>query len=345
MKKRIGFHVVCWIAFLIYIHFLYFLEGYLDSKFIWRTILNYLPIITFFYLNAYILRILIPQRRFLVIISITATMLLIYVAIRYFYKFYLFDVLGIPDIFFDRLEPKKLYIESIWLFFNYLIYSYCYWFFLHSISLQKERAKLQKDVFLQEKARISAELAFLQAQINPHFLFNTLNFIYSEAVMVSDKLAKSLMTLSEMMRYVTTVSSTQQHTPIESELKHIENFIQIQQMRFHNALNISMITEGRSLATYTSIPPLILISFVDNAFKYGDLYDDKYPLSIETTITETSFNFKIFNKKANNLPPMPSTKTGLTNAKQRLALMYKERHSLKILDNEDSFTVELFIEV
>jgi two-component system, LytTR family, sensor kinase len=336
--RRVLIHSVCWVGFLFYLQLLSLLGGVFSFNKILRVIIDYSPIIVIFYVNYHLLRIYAPLKKYQIIIAYTALMLMCYLGVRYFNKQYVYQWVGISETVY-AYASNKFYIESIWIFFNFLIYSYCYWFAKNSL-------KLQREVFMEEQARTKAELSYLQAQINPHFLFNTLNFLYTEAVMVSDRMAQSMMALSNMMRYV--VSETKQSpteislVSVEQEITHIESFIALQQLRFNNQLFIETTIEGRAIARYQTLPPLTLISFIDNAFKYGDLRDPLVPLKINIKLDNDNFYFSVQNKKETG-PTESSTGIGLTNTQKRLQLVYKERQNILVSSTDVLFKVEIIV--
>lgn len=193
-----------------------------------------------------------------------------------------------------------------------------------------------------EKQALTAQIQALKAQINPHFLFNSLNFLYSKAINYSDELGKAMMLLAEIMQYAMKESNNEDKVPLENEIKHLKNFIDFNQLRFSNRLFIDFVVEGNP--RFRRILPLLLITFVENAFKYGELMDEKNPLKIFLKIEENQLYFNVLNKKLQG-PKELSTGFGLDNIRQRLQLIYPQKHSLEIINSELFYQIELKVEI
>jgi LytS/YehU family sensor histidine kinase len=182
----------------------------------------------------------------------------------------------------------------------------------------------------------------LKNQISPHFLYNTLSFLYTKALPLSKDLSDAIAKLSEMMRYSLNEIGKDDKVPLEKEITHLENFIEIHQLRFNRELNIKLIIEGDT--RQHKIMPLLLITFVENAIKHGKVHDPEQPLLIKMKMEKGIFNFFIKNKKSTGLKEK-SSGIGLRNIKSRLALSYPDAHKLEIIDSSEDYTVCLTINV
>ena len=191
-----------------------------------------------------------------------------------------------------------------------------------------------------EAEKAHAELSFLKAQINPHFLFNTLNNIYSLAVTKDDKSADAIMKLSNIMRYITD-DANEMMVPLQSEIDCINNYISLQKMRFGQNCMIQFSVPG-SLEN-KRIPPLTLITFVENAFKHGISNHEQTNIIIKILAVNTYIHFfeqnTVFAKPAN----MERTGIGIENTKKRLQALYPDKHLLKIEKNDKLYIVELIL--
>ncbi|TDB68860.1 sensor histidine kinase [Arundinibacter roseus] len=228
-----------------------------------------------------------------------------------------------------------------------ILVSFIYGYARRAIRDQRELTKLaeirQKEALHQQELQkqvVDARLQSLKYQINPHFLFNSLNFLYAQSLPLSEDLSRATLLLSEMMRYALNENSDESKVPLEHEIKHLENFLEFNQLRFSNRLQVNFSTEGN--IHFRRIMPLLLITFVENAFKYGELHDAQYPLIINLLVTENALTFFVKNKKRSG-PKENSTGIGLDNIRRRLLLGYPERHTLTIDDTEHFFTTELVI--
>jgi hypothetical protein len=194
-----------------------------------------------------------------------------------------------------------------------------------------------------EKEKLNAELSYLKAQINPHFLFNTLNSIYSLAIEKSDQTPAAVVKLSGMMRYV--ISDSAHHlVSLSKEIDYISNYIELQKIRFGNAVPLSFRVNG--VYAGEQIAPLILISFVENAFKHGVNAAEDSDIRIEINIILHQLHFTAFNNKV-TVQIMPEDKGGLgiENTRKRLELLYPGRHTLEITDDPDYFSVSLLLQL
>ena len=208
--------------------------------------------------------------------------------------------------------------------------------------------RFSKDWFANERTRRSiqehqlrSEIDVLKSQINPHFLFNALNNLYSMSLQKGDeKTAEGISVLSEMMRYVFDKTG-EDKVALQEEIQYISDYIYLQQLRF----NKQVVVEFDHPETVSSfyIAPMLLIPFVENAFKYGVSNQDKTTIQIRITFEEGHFVFDIKNQKAERTETIPSSGVGLDNVKKRLNLIYQDQHSLKVDEDEDTFKVRLVI--
>ncbi len=197
------------------------------------------------------------------------------------------------------------------------------------------RSRLQQAALKQQQQK--AELRFLEAQMNPHFLFNSLNNIYALAYEKHPETANAVLKLSDMMRYVTYERGPQ--ASLEKELNYIHTMLSIEQLRHDYKLQYQLISSPEAMACRLS--PLLLIPLVENALKHGDLSDPAFPLEIKLRKEGPRLNILIRNKKT--AQPL-STKggLGLPNLRHRLALSFRpEEYVFHIEENQQTFTVNL----
>ena len=191
-----------------------------------------------------------------------------------------------------------------------------------------------------ESEKLTAELSFLKMQINPHFLFNTLNNIYSLSLKKSDNTPDSILKLSDMMRYMLyEKEDAEYHVPLNKEIKYLENFIALQKLRYSGEMHMSFEIKGDT--ANQKICPLILVPFVENAFKHGVLNDAANPLSIQlTAAADNKLIFEIRNKINNNNKDLNGG-IGLVNVKKRLELLYPGRHQLETTETKTHYNAFL----
>lgn len=193
-----------------------------------------------------------------------------------------------------------------------------------------------------EKEKMQADYLFLKAQINPHFLHNTLNFLYARSLPYSTELSEGILTLSEIMRYsLDKEEDGDGKVLLTREIEHVNNIIKIQQLRFGNALQVIFNIQGDT--TGLRILPFVLITIVENAFKHGDMKDPAHPVTLNLCIDEgEKLRFHCINKKKTG-PKELSTGIGLENTRRRMELAYGENYSLYIKDQREAYIADLSI--
>jgi len=190
-----------------------------------------------------------------------------------------------------------------------------------------------------EKAH--AELSFLKAQINPHFLFNTLNNIYALAVTNSEHTSESIMKLSNIMRYVTD-EVTEDVVLLQSELDCINDYIDLQKLRLGKKTKLNFICTGNIVNQ--KIAPLVLMTFIENVFKYGISKHNNAVISIKLMVTDQKIIFFSQNTIFENDSAGTRKGIGIANTRQRLQHMYPGNHYLDISTKDKLFTVNLEID-
>jgi two-component system, LytTR family, sensor histidine kinase AlgZ len=192
-----------------------------------------------------------------------------------------------------------------------------------------------------ENEKLTSELRFLKAQINPHFLFNTLNNLYYLAFMQSPNTPEVIAKLSQMMRYMI-YDSNHATVPLQKEIEYMENYIALERLRLNNQIPIEFEVNGP--VERVQVTPLVLITFLENAFKHGVSNNAtdawvKVSLSVEGK--------RLLYRVENSILSIKDEKTkepsgiGLQNAQRRLDLSYPNRHRLNIVQQPDRYTVEL----
>jgi len=198
--------------------------------------------------------------------------------------------------------------------------------------------RIQRDL---ENQRLSAELSFLKSQINPHFLFNSLNSIYSLAYQRSETTPDAILKLSEIMRYML-YECNDNKVALAKELQYLQNYIDLQKIRFGKKAYIDIKINGQ--VNQQQIVPLLLIAFIENAFKHGIANDDASPIQLLIEVDDTHLHFFIQNKKHNNNRDNIGG-IGLINVKRRLDLLYPGKYKLDIADDDETYTSELWLDL
>ena len=191
------------------------------------------------------------------------------------------------------------------------------------------------------KQQLETELNLLKAQVNPHFLFNTLNSIYSLAVANNQKTADAVIKLSRIMRYTLEDCQTND-VELQQEIDFINSYIELQKLRLTNNNSILFTTKG-NIST-ARIAPFVFIPFIENAFKYGISTHRSSSIHACVKAEKNVVTFTCVNDfLLNGSHHLESTGMGISNTRRRLELLYPKRHELNIVSNDNRFSVSLTI--
>ncbi|WP_165585803.1 sensor histidine kinase [Pedobacter nototheniae] len=343
MKKSKGalvLHGIFWglMLVLIVVSVIFSKEKFDLKDFFYGTVVLGIINISLFYIN-YI--ILIPQligkrRRYLIYILAFIALLAVVPLLKT-----TLTVLMHNEIFNHSKVEKK---PNLTVTLYYIIQVFISGFFLVSSCIIKftidwfnsERIKRN----LESEGR-EMELQFLKSQLNPHFLFNSLNNIYSLAYQKSDKTADAIMKLSEIMRYMIYESNTPT-VSLSKEVDYLKSYIELQKIRFKDGAYVEMNLNGE--IDDQKIVPLMLISFVENAFKHGVVNDPEEPIKINIIANQKILHFSVINKK-NQQNKDAQGGVGLTNVERRLQLIYPDRYKLNVVNSATHYNCELMIDI
>lgn len=194
-----------------------------------------------------------------------------------------------------------------------------------------------------ERDKLDAELSYLKAQINPHFLFNTLNSIYSLAITRSEHTPTAVVKLSEMMRYVTTEAHNDK-VPLQKEIDYVTNYVDLQRIRLGSTVRTDYNVKGEP--GQKKIAPLVMIPFVENAFKYGVNPEEESDIVISITIEHDRLTMFVKNKVVKvDYGDEYKSGHGMDNVAQRLKMGYPGKHKLNFGRFNNDYLVNLEIEL
>jgi len=335
--KRIALHICFWICYLLFYSFLYgYRTGTIGSAMLQSSYT--LPIdmaATYFAIYFLIPKFLLRRKYvlyFLLLITSTVIAAATTRLINYYYV--------IP-----RFSPDYDISKYPLFTFSFFILTYN----IYPVVILASAIKLLKSLFEERYKRMdleiqnqSSELALLRNQINPHFLFNTLNNIHTLITRDSDKAADALMRLSEIMRYML-YETTVELVPIEKEIEYIQSYIELQKLRLTNPQNIHCKLDSNMRGFL--IAPMLFIPFIENTFKHSDKNNKIEPIIITLELNEKKIFFSSSNpiksKHEESLDKVGGI--GLKNVKRRLELLYPTNYSLQIAEKNSTFTVQLTI--
>lgn len=234
-----------------------------------------------------------------------------------------------------EIFPRRM-IFGLLPFVGMLFLSTLFWVFLESKRKEKEQLSLTNQ-------NLETEMKFLKSQMNPHFLFNALNNIYSLSQQGNPKTSQLILKLSSMLRYIL-YETDDKKIPIGREVDYILDFIEFQKIKLEEQPNIEI--DFQQIDRDRRIEPMLIFPFVENAFKHGNIDDTKNG-RIVMSLKDTGghLSFYILNSKPRGHVSKDRLKgIGIENVKKRLSVLYKECHKLVIEDNEDVFEVKLEID-
>jgi hypothetical protein len=242
---------------------------------------------------------------------------------------------GGPEMRFPGPPRSRQHFDiiSIILFFLTLALSV-------AVSTSRQLRKSQERALRAETDKAQAELSFLKAQIHPHFLFNTLNNIYSLASGGHENTAPAILKLSNILRYVTEEISNH-YVPLDKEISCVKDYIDLQQLRLSNKTTIDFTAEGNFNNSF--IPPMVLMTYIENAFKFGVSNHESSMITIRISAADGVIDFICRNKQFSTGKNTYRTGIGLSNTRQRLDYLYKDKYILETDNTNGQYTVKLHI--
>ncbi|HEX6226369.1 MAG TPA: histidine kinase [Chryseolinea sp.] len=338
-RYKVGLHILFWMSCLIYEAFIW---GMVDGEYIERLAFSSveLPIkisAAYFTLYYIIDKLLLPRKYTLFILVLMLSMVVFGVLLRAISYYIVY-----PTFYPQGLQLPVLYFPKI-LIAIFSIYSVVA--IVASYHLGKHWYNHQLASEQLEKEKLESELKLLKSQINPHFLFNTLNNLYALAMNQSQRTPETVHKLSELMSYML-YDSNQPEVPLKKELYYIENYIALEKLRYESRLDISL--NVYSDLNGIMIAPLMILPFVENCFKHGVSKQINHSwIRIDISASDGVLTIKVENSRVPeaSMTIRSVSGIGLQNVRKRLALIYPERHQLDIHADEESYLVVLKIKI
>lgn len=326
--RQIWAHTLSWAIFIIYEISLDVLVG---IRLGWKAHLLYYTVsIALFYTNLFLLKLSTGSKRFAVLRTVSIligeivlfSMVTIIVSLPRHYM--LAFLLSQPMIKYIYVFYRSIYIAAL---------STGYWLAVRAVT--KTREAKESEV---AKARLETEL--LRAQINPHLLFNTLNFMFSKTLQQAPEVSEIIFELSGIMRYALQPAQADGKVPLTGEVGQVKSYIRLNRLRLNERLCIRFTEDVKDVDDYR-LPPMLLLTFVENMFKYGNLTEPGDPAQVHIKFEDGTLSFFCWNLKEESRP-VNGHGIGIANARQRLAKLYHaDGYSLVIDDQPHSFSVSL----
>lgn len=299
------------------------------SQFLFEVILRNVLLAAAIYI---VIRFVIPKladgKKILSALLILLSVIACYVLLKDSHDQYLYgNVIGDYE---KSFFSNSLYNFSIVLF---------YLAFASALHLSKEWYLQQELIRKMEVEKLSTELEYLRAQINPHFLFNSINTIYFQIDKQNNAARETLNKFSDMLRYQLYECNADK-IEIEKEIKYLDSYVNLQRLRMSANYDLKFVCSEN--LTHFSIPPLLLIPFVENAFKHvSNFVENNNEINIHLSKEHGTFNFSVVNTIDITTPDSENGGIGLKNVKRRLELLYGDRYRLDIQKTSETFLVTL----
>jgi LytS/YehU family sensor histidine kinase len=249
-----------------------------------------------------------------------------------------------PVYLIATLISKDEDTGAVFAFFN----AACQFFLTMPVTwfLFKRHLKGNEELYVLKKEldQTHANFDFLRSQINPHFLFNAMNTLYGTAIQENaERTSEAIQKLSDMMRFMLQ-ENMQDKISLSREIDYLKNYIDLQKLRTDPSPSIKIDTEIEQQVNGIQIAPMLLIPFVENAFKHGISFRESSHIKVILEVKDKTVYFDVFNSKhprPENDPEKGKSGIGLNNVKQRLQLLYKGKHDLVIRETAKDFFVHL----
>ncbi|MDP4201823.1 MAG: histidine kinase [Bacteroidota bacterium] len=336
-KKRLFFHIAYWIGVVTFFTLLWGTR-YRNYWVCFYNELVFLPIklgMTYFTLYYIIPRLLFRGEYLKTGVASLLTMVGGGLLQRTLVYFSVIPLLGVSDMHVGLFDPTEI--------LSHIINTTSVMIIPVAIKLYKFSLEKENRILLLSQEKTMAELQFLRSQIQPHFFFNVLNDLYAMALKKSDRTPEMILKLSDLMRYVLQESRAEM-VPVEKELAYLHNYIDLEKLRYDKRFSVDFEIVGDTSSC--RIPPLLLLPFVENAFKHSTIHNAEGAwISIKLEVNPK----KLFLKVNNSFDPDIGRKNnlcsgiGIENVRQRLDIIYYGRYSLDIHNTETQYSSTLII--
>lgn len=342
------YHILFWLVHTCYVFFVvYFRFPQFDKL---DFLLYQGLLISIFYGNIFVFKYSANKKNIHLICGVTIVFV-VFCVLKYIHRFVFLPSIGHLQ-FYEPFEIKEFVNDSLFNFIEYSLYSIGYWYTLKAYlterklrKIEREKSKAEKEILNLQNAKLIAEYNHLRAQINPHFLFNTLNTFYSNTEPVLPETAKGIMLLSDIMRYSLESGETDGKVSLREELTQLGNYVELMQLRFDGQLKIEgNLFSGECIqwpkdTQKWRILPHLLITMAENAFKHGN---NREPFIINLYLEGTQLHF-IFKNTIGMRKAETGTGIGLKNMIDRLGFTYNNNFRFESGVTGSLYTAELYI--
>lgn len=333
-SKKWAFHVAAWLACILLLEGEEFLAEPFSFSDLALTLSYFGMLATCFYaVYGWVLPRYMQSNRKVILLLLLCSPLLLFPVMRF----------GIEEVlypwcfgFSNYTDPQLPFYfkDNYWRVIPFILVATLLYTVENQIRHEQQQQALQAE-------KTQAELAFLRSQLNPHFLFNTLHYLHTRAFKVDTELADSILQLADLLR--SSLHTARKDTiPISEEVSLLHTYINLQKKRFEDQIQVVFTVEGQDLSA--RVEPLLLLPFVENAFKHGQLKAADVPLKIKLRVLPDRLYFHCSNRVGKGSVDHISG-IGVANIRRRLELKYPQKHQLQITSEEDIFLVTLILQL
>lgn len=341
-NNRVLTHIIFWAGFLLFNTLVYgaYEDKYARQLYIESTVLPASLLVAYVNMGFLIPTFLMQKKYSAYILSVIVLLLTGAIINRFIYLHFIAPRYFPNEALLPVFTPHRILKTMFWTL-NPIIFLTC------GIKMFKQWYNQEQHTQELAKEKLGAELNYLKGQVHPHFLFNTLNNLYSLTLQKSDTAPKIVLKLSELMSYML-YDSQATVTTLDKEISHIKNYIELEKIRYGNRLDVSLNVSGDT--TGKKIAPLLLIPFVENAFKHGVSNETANAwVTIDIKVKDDTLTVKVENSRSNELAATEKTNykngIGLQNVVRRLDLLYNGHHELRMEKESDRYLVDLKIKL
>jgi len=329
--KIISIHILGWLLVLGYFYGGHLIDGTTFRQSAFSISMNFIQVIEFYICYAWVYPRFLKKNKLPQLIGGILFTMAVFTSLRYLIEEILYRKWFGFHNYDDGVTAWNYISDNIYWSLAFIVVPAAAYGIEQSFKSEQANRKLKEEV-------VKAELSFLKSQINPHFLYNTLNYVYSLAIPVSDQLANAVLRLSDLMRY-TLNDSPDGKVSLSKEVEYLESYVALFKMRFEPKFYVDFITEG---IADQKIASLVLIPFVENAFKHGVVNDETQPVRIKLKVQHKRLSFEVSNK-ISHAQKDHSSGVGMVNIHRRLELIYPEKHELLISNNGNTYKSTLIL--
>lgn len=329
-------HLIWWGLYFMYSYIARFITWQLPltNFFIVCSFNSLVEVLVFYIFSLHIIPESMASKKYFLFSVKTIAIYLLIVSVNYLISLYVYDLRVLPPLRFT-----KYYLVIFWtVYMKTILLAVTNVYLKSTLKQSRHQAIINQENHRLEQSIIDTQLNNLKNQINPDFLFRKLDYFYQQSLPHSPSLSKGISLLTDMMKYAINDKEDEGKVSLEKEVKHIQNFIEINQLRFDGRLQVKFDIIG--VNETQQIMPLILLTFVENAFKHGELFDVNNPFRITLKVEGNDLSFTTYNRTRRG-PKEESEGIGINNTQKRLSLGYAENYSLNIKHEPEFYEVAL----